>query len=63
MGVATVREIICILIDSEANRAIIVTTGEYTSGAKEFANGKPIELINSGKLRKMLSENLYLELI
>ena len=55
VGVATVRELYGSLIDSKTNRGVIVTTDDYTSGAKEFAKGKPIKLINGIELRKALS--------
>ena len=55
VGVATVRELYGSLIDSKTNHGVIVTTDDYTSGAKEFAEGKPIKLINGIELRKALS--------
>ena len=52
VGVDKVRELFGVL---SANRKItkgfLVTNGKFTAGAYEFANGKPIELIDGTKLK------------
>ncbi len=46
VGVAIVREMFGVLHSEKAEKVYIVTCGEFSRDAKEFARGKPIELID-----------------
>lgn len=50
VGVRVVREMYGLLIDQQAAAVKIVALGDYTSDARRFAQGKPIELIHGGEL-------------
>ncbi|TCK05869.1 restriction endonuclease [Marinobacterium mangrovicola] len=54
VGVAVIRELFGVMVDQGAKGAFIVTSGDFTEEANQFANGKPIGLINGAKLDKML---------
>ncbi len=56
IDVKIIREIYGLLVAEKASKAIIITSGEFTQPAIEFASDKPIELINGEKLLKMISE-------
>ena len=56
IGVSLIREIFGVLHHEKANRAIFVTTTDYTESALKFAKGKPIELINGKHLVTMFEE-------
>jgi restriction endonuclease Mrr len=40
---------------AQANSCVLLTTGDYSDDARQFAAGKPIRLIAGGELEKMLS--------
>lgn len=50
VGVSVVREMFGVGIHEGAHQVYIVTCGYFTKDAKEFAEGKPIYLINGYKL-------------
>lgn len=50
VGVKVVREMYGLLIDQGADSVKIVALGDYTADARQFAQGKPIELIHGGQL-------------
>ena len=50
VGVKVVREMYGVLIDQGADSVKIVALGDYTADARQFAQGKPIELIHGGAL-------------
>lgn len=50
IGVKTVREMFGLWNAERANQIHIVTSGDFTEEAKEFARGKPIKLINGTSL-------------
>jgi restriction system protein len=50
VGVKVVREMYGLLIHHQAAAVKIVALGDYTSEARRFAQGKPIELIHGGEL-------------
>jgi restriction system protein len=50
VGVKVVREMYGLLIHHQAAAVKIVALGDYTSEARRFARGKPIELIHGGEL-------------
>jgi restriction system protein len=37
-----------------ANRGVIVTAGTFTTDARDFANGRNLELLNGEKLKSVL---------
>jgi restriction system protein len=50
VGVQPVRELFGVLMSARANRAILVTSGNFTQEARTFASGKPLELIDGDAL-------------
>lgn len=50
VGVKVVREMYGLLVHHNAAAVKIVALGDYTSDARRFAQGKPIELIHGGEL-------------
>lgn len=50
VGVKVVREMYGLLVHHQAAAVKIVALGDYTSDARRFAQGKPIELIHGDKL-------------
>lgn len=46
VGVAAVRELFGVLQSTQAHRAILVSTGGFTKGVREFVRDKPIELLD-----------------
>lgn len=50
VGVKVVREMYGLLVHHQAAAVKIVALGDYTSDARRFAQGKPIELIHGGEL-------------
>jgi len=50
VGVKVVREMYGLLMHHQAAAVKIVALGDYTSDARRFAQGKPIELIHGGEL-------------
>ena len=54
IGVNLVRELYGVMTAAQAEEAVFVSSGDYTDDAREFANGKPIRLINGKTLLKMI---------
>ena len=50
VGVSIVREMYGVLIHESAHAVKIVALGDYTTDARRFSEGKPIELIHGGDL-------------
>lgn len=50
VGVSVVREMYGLLVHHQAAAVKIVALGDYTRDARQFARGKPIELIHGGEL-------------
>ena len=57
VGVSAVRDLYGTMINEGANKGILVTTSHYGKDAYDFANGKPIELFDGGKLLYLLNQN------
>jgi restriction system protein len=55
VGVAVVREMFGVLHHEKADEVIIVTTGDFSEAAVEFAKGKPIQLIDGPALWELVS--------
>ena len=54
VGVEPVRELYGVLAASRGAGAYVVTSGEFTKAAREFAQGRVIELVDGSELRKAL---------
>lgn len=50
VGVKVVREMFGLITAHHAAGAIIVTSGNFTKESRDFAAGKPIELVDGGRL-------------
>jgi restriction system protein len=50
VGAPVVREMFGLMTAEKAGQAIIVTTGNFTRGARDFAAGKPIRLVDGPQL-------------
>ena len=46
VGVSAARELFGVLQSARANRAILASTGGFTTGVREFVRDKPIELLD-----------------
>lgn len=56
IGVPTVREMFGLWNSQRANEVHIVTCGNYTDEAKQFARGKPIKLIDGISLVQLINK-------
>ncbi len=54
VGVKIVREMYGLLTARHATGAIIITSGMFTQEAKDFASGKPIDLVEGGQLAELV---------
>ena len=54
IGVRIVRELHGAMMDKRASKAILVTSGYFSQPAKNYAKGKPIQLIDGQELVEML---------
>lgn len=54
VGVRRVRELYGVLMAEGADRAIFVTSGVYTQEARNFATGKPMELVDGVVLSRLI---------
>lgn len=54
VSVKVVREMFGLLAHHAANAVIVVSIGDYTADARQFIQGKPIELINGEQLLSMV---------
>jgi restriction system protein len=57
VGVSAVRDLFGTLQNEGASKGILVTTSGYGAASHEFANGKPIELIDGGGLLYLLQDH------
>lgn len=57
VGVSAVRDLYGTMMNEGANKGILVTTSGYGPDAFDFANDKPIELIDGGGLLYLLEQN------
>ena len=56
VGVPIVREMYGIMTAEKAASVTVVTSGFFTREAKNFASGKPIDLVDGGQLTLMIRE-------
>ena len=61
VGVSAVRDLYGTLQNEGASKGILVTTSGYGAASYEFANGKPIELLDGGNLLYLLAEHAGVE--
>ncbi|WP_394244846.1 restriction endonuclease, partial [Vibrio astriarenae] len=54
VGVQVLREMYGVMLSQQAARMIVVTSGSYTSEAKEFAKGKRFWLVDKDELVNMI---------
>ena len=57
VGVSAVRDLYGTLMNEGATKGILVTTSDYGPDAYEFANGKPITLMNGANLLHLLERH------
>lgn len=56
VGVATVRELYSIVSDEQSNKGILITTGQFSYSAINFAEDSNLELIDGDALNALLNE-------
>ena len=61
VGVSAVRDLFGTMQNEGATKGILVTTSGYGQASHEFANGKPLELIDGGNLLYLLQEHAGIE--
>ena len=61
VGVSAVRDLYGTMQNEGATKGILVTTSGYGQASHEFANGKPLELIDGGNLLYLLQEHAGIE--
>ena len=61
VGVSAVRDLFGTVQNEGASKGILVTTSGYGSSSFEFADGKPLELLDGANLLFLLSEHAGLE--
>ena len=57
VGVSAVRDLYGTLMNEGAMKGILVTTSYFGNDAYDFANGKPIQLIDGGQLLGLLERH------
>jgi restriction system protein len=61
VGVSAVRDLFGTVQNEGASKGILVTTSGYGKAAFEFAKGKPLELLDGGKLLHLLAEHASID--
>ncbi len=61
VGVSAVRDLFGTVHNEGASKGILVTTSGYGAASHQFANGKPLELIDGAGLLYLLSEHAGIE--
>lgn len=61
VGVSAVRDLFGAVHNEGATKGILVTTSTLGRGSHEFAEGKPLELLDGSNLLHLLSEHLNLQ--
>jgi len=54
VGVSTIRELYGVMAAKGAASGIVVTSGQFTAEAIEFASGRNVKLVEGGELRRMI---------
>jgi restriction system protein len=55
VGVQTVRELYGVVMAEKAGRGVLVTSGVFTKEARQWAEAKPLELIDGEGLRRLVA--------
>ncbi|HKN45807.1 MAG TPA: restriction endonuclease [Propionibacteriaceae bacterium] len=61
VGVSAVRDLFGTVHNEGASKGILVTTSGYGKASFEFADGKPLELLDGNNLLYLLSEHAGVE--
>ncbi len=61
VGVAAVRDLFGTVVNEGAGKGILVTTSGFGQASHDFANGKPLELIDGANLLYLLHEHAGVE--
>lgn len=56
VGEPILRDLYGVVMSERANKGILITTGDFTSSAVHFAEGKTLELIDGKKLKALLNQ-------
>lgn len=56
VGVKVVREMYGVMVSEHAASAIVITSGTYTQEARNFASGKPLDLVDGAQLEVLISQ-------
>jgi restriction system protein len=59
VGVSAVRDLFGTVVNEGASKGILVTTADYGPDAYQFANGKPLTLLNGSNLLHLLERHGY----
>jgi len=57
VGVSVVRDLYGVVHAEHANKGILITTSTFSPSAMEFAEGKPLELLDGAKLQVLLHQH------
>lgn len=57
VGVTTVRELYGVMSHEGAMKGVIITTSDFTTEARKFAEGKPIELVDGALLQQLIKRH------
>ena len=57
IGNSFIRDLFGVVHSENANKGILITNSTFTREAQRFAEGKPLELIDGGKLQDLLSQH------
>lgn len=61
VGVSAVRDLYGTVVNEGASKGILVTTSGYGRASVEFANGKPLELLDGANLLALLADHAGIE--
>lgn len=56
VGAPVVRDLLGVVSSRKANKGILITTSDFTSAARAFAHGNPIELVNGLQFSHLLKD-------
>jgi len=56
VGAPVIREMFGIMTAEQADEAVIVTAGKFTSEAENFAHGKSIQLVDGLRLLELVKQ-------
>lgn len=61
VGEPIIRDLYGVVMSERANKGILMTTGRFTKQAIEFADGKPLELVDGQSLEELVRANGFME--